>query len=373
MTEQVHAEVVRQLGERLNAPHAVAPGVEGCAVDADAELSRQDGDDAATDPALGGQAHPDHPFARVVVHAAAGHHRQRVAGGEFADHPIAGDRVGAAVGQGGPHHGEVLDAHLQRALLEVDLHRVGDRPVESAGRQRQVTERPVAVAGGGLRRQHRLVEFEVPPGEGRHRLTHSPHLTIDVDAWDHRADHDRPGVDHRVVRSTGVGLEADGVERLAAGLEADVPGDLLQPQLVDHHRVDERLGDRLDRERVLVARPVAAAEHAGHGDAEAVGVDVGELGDVVGQPTAVLPAGPNQQVGQTGADVVGAAGRVWAGWVGCGPDGRRRVGRRRRRHGGDPTGARRAIRLHQQRRATTRPAGPGAPRRRHASRVRPGS
>ena len=57
----------------------------------------------------------------------------------------------------------------------------------------------------------------------------------------------------------------------------------LEAQLGDGHRVHERLGHRLDRERsARVSGAVHLAVDADDRYAESVGVDVGELGDVRG-------------------------------------------------------------------------------------------
>ena len=66
------------------------------------------------------------------------------------------------------------------------------------------------------------------------------------------------------------------------GSNADVALDDVDAELADRQGVHERLRARLDRERQLVvAGRVHVAAHAGEGDAEAIRVDRGELGDVV--------------------------------------------------------------------------------------------
>src|SRR5581483_2021540 len=76
--EHVQLEALGQLLADADAAPAVALLVEGRGKRADAELPRQNRDDAAADAALGRQADAVAPFAGVIVHAAAVHHAQDV-------------------------------------------------------------------------------------------------------------------------------------------------------------------------------------------------------------------------------------------------------------------------------------------------------
>ena len=57
-----------------------------------------------------------------------------------------------------------------------------------------------------------------------------------------------PGIDHRVLRLLGDLVDADLVERLARGLDADLGVDGILADLVERQRIRERLGDRLNGE-----------------------------------------------------------------------------------------------------------------------------
>jgi hypothetical protein len=79
-------------------------------------------------------------------------------------------------------------------------------------------------------------------------------------------------------------MEHDGVEGIAARLDADVAEGLLAPGQVQQHRERERLGDGLEGERCRrVADRDGLAAGVGDRDAEAIRVGLGKLGDVVGQ------------------------------------------------------------------------------------------
>src|SRR4051812_45355683 len=71
--EDVQAEHLGKLLADQAPPDAVAFLVEGRGEDADPGDPRDDGDDAAADAALGGQAGAEGPLAGVVVHAAGEH------------------------------------------------------------------------------------------------------------------------------------------------------------------------------------------------------------------------------------------------------------------------------------------------------------
>ena len=102
-----------------------------------------------------------------------------------------------------------------------------------------------------------------------------------------RGGGDGAGVDHRVHRPAGVRLQADGVEGVARRLDADLAPHLLGATVLEGDAVDQRLGDRLDRERLARrADLVDLAVDGGDGDAEPGGVGLGQLGDVAGHLAA---------------------------------------------------------------------------------------
>lgn len=124
-------------------------------------------------------------------------------------------------------------------------------------------------------------------------------------APDQAAHGDRAGVDHRIERAPGAGVEDDGVEGVAAGLDAHVTEHLVAPEQLQREAVAERLRHRLDRERALgvPARGQTSVDRRER-DAECIGLDGGELGDVgrdlpggVGQASLVDAREPRFQGG----------------------------------------------------------------------------
>src|SRR5262245_35038030 len=73
---RVAAERVRNVGDGLLRPHAVARIVERRRNDGDAELARRDGNDTASDPTLGRQSRTVEPLTRVVVEPRGRHDRE---------------------------------------------------------------------------------------------------------------------------------------------------------------------------------------------------------------------------------------------------------------------------------------------------------
>src|SRR4030095_2845046 len=91
----------------------------------------------------------------------------------------------------------------------------------------------------------------------------------------------RAAVDHRIGGAAGFLLEADRVERVAGGLDADPLQDGIAPAVLEREPVDEWLGDRLDRERSSgVADLVDATVRGGQGNPEPVWIGFRQLGNV---------------------------------------------------------------------------------------------
>ena len=108
--EEVEAEAAGDVLADLDAAQAVADRIEARGEDADAELARQHGGDAATYPALGGQADIELPAAGIIVHAAGVHDREHRAHIGRAHGTFAGHRVEPAIGERGADHGEIARA-----------------------------------------------------------------------------------------------------------------------------------------------------------------------------------------------------------------------------------------------------------------------
>ncbi len=158
--QEVQQVVARDPLAGTDAAHAVAAGVERRREHADPELTGEHGDDATRDAALGREADRVDPLARVVVHAARVHDTEHVRDVLGRERLLAGDRVGAAVGERRRHHREVAAVDEERALPEVQVEGIVDVTVEHPERPHQVRDRAVAVAGRGLRPQHGVVDVE---------------------------------------------------------------------------------------------------------------------------------------------------------------------------------------------------------------------
>ena len=140
-------------------PRTLLPrGVEQRREDADAAAAGHDRADAAADAALGGQAHAIGPFAGVVVHAAGEHDAEHVFDVLPVDGPLFGDGIHAGVGERRAHHGQVVGVDQDRALLKIQLERIGDLLADHAEVEHQVRDRAVAVAGGPLGEEDRVVD-----------------------------------------------------------------------------------------------------------------------------------------------------------------------------------------------------------------------
>ena len=176
------------------------------------------------------------------------------------------------------HHRQVAGGDQHRALTEVRVDRLVDTGAQRARGAHQVRHRAVAVAGRALGREDGLVDGERAAGE---RLQDGEDAR---EAADERGGQDRARVDQRVGGPARARLEADGVERLAAGLGPDALLDRVEAHVLQRQRVDEGLGDRLDRQRRLgVAGAVDVAVEAGEREPEPRRIGARELRDVVGQ------------------------------------------------------------------------------------------
>ena len=148
---RIAAERVRDVRDRLLRAHAVARIVERRRDDGDAELAGRDGDDAAADAALAGQAGAIEPLARVVIEAGGRHHRENTGTLSASRTLLAGHRVLAAGGQRRGHHAEVLGVDADGALPRVEIHRLLPVGLDVAVGEHQRADRLVALVGVGLR------------------------------------------------------------------------------------------------------------------------------------------------------------------------------------------------------------------------------
>ena len=195
-----------------------------------------------------------------------------------------------AEGEGPRHDRQVGDRHEHRALAEV---RFDDRvrvAVDDVVGTQQVRQRAIALARRRLRRADRLVDLERPPGEPGQDRDDPVGALPGGPAGNQARRRDGARIDEGVGGATGALLETDRVERLAARLDADVLQHLVTAELVEGEREHEGLGDGLDREQGVVAERHRRAPRIDHGHGEPLGIGRGELGDVLGRRSAVLPA-----------------------------------------------------------------------------------
>lgn len=283
---EVEPETFRERAERRVAAYRGARRVQERAVGGQAETGRPGGEQTAGDAALGGQTDPEQPVAGGVVHSAGRHDGEDLGGDLGGDDPLPGDRIDTAVGQGRGHHGEVDGRGPYRALPEVGVH--GRHRVDGQGSRTadQIGERPVAVPGRRLGAVDVLVDVQLPPGEPAQTGQDAAERGLLTAVGDQSGGHDGAGVDHRIGRPPGAGLQADGVERLAARFGAHPAAHLVEAERGQREGVDEGLGHRLQGEGgVRRAGAVGVPVHTHQGEPEVVGVRPGQLRDVVGLST----------------------------------------------------------------------------------------
>ena len=121
VAENVQPEDLGELAADGDAAHAVAVLVEPRREHADADLSRNDRDDAAGDAALRRHADLVGPLAGIIVHAAAVHHGEHIMDVFAWQRLDAGYRIDAAGGKRRRHHGQVGAGDAHRALAEIDV------------------------------------------------------------------------------------------------------------------------------------------------------------------------------------------------------------------------------------------------------------
>ena len=241
------------------------------------------GDDAAPHAALRRKSGAIEPFARKVVHAAGRHHRQDVVDERLGDRACPGHRVDAAVGERRADQGQVAAGDADRALPEIRLERRRRLFGEDRIVAQQPADRPVAMARFAFGSVDALVDVEIAPGVARKRRENPLDLLVGAVAPHEAACGDCTGIDQRIHRSPGLGRQADRVERLAGGLDADLREHAVLGVVLECEAVGERLRHRLDREGLpRVAHLVDVAIAGGDADAEPLRIGPRELGDVVG-------------------------------------------------------------------------------------------
>ena len=255
--EQVEPEALGQVpGDEL--PLDAVPGlVEPRTERPQPALARRDRDDAAADAALPRQPDLVQPVSRRLVEPGRRHHRQRIVTDHGVHHPFPGDRIHAAGGQGRAHDRQVPGAHVQRALLRIEVHRRGRVHVDPSVVLEQAGDALVPVVGLGGGGIHLVIQRQPPPGEAREPVMDEPPLRGEAPARREAGCRDGPRVHHRVRPAAGAPLDAlERIEREPGGVHAHVLPDLLDTECLGHQREHERLRDAHDRE-LAPASPTA--------------------------------------------------------------------------------------------------------------------
>src|SRR5262245_29773705 len=241
----------QELGHELPLD-AVAGLVERRGERPQAAFTGRDGDDPAADAALARQPDVVQPVAGGLVQPGGRHHRQRVVADGRIDHPLLGERVHAAVGQGRAHHRQVPGADVQRALPRVQVGRLGRVHVDPAEALQQAGDALVAVVGLGRGGVHLVVERQPAAGEARQAVVNEPPLGVERPTRHQAGGGDRPRIHHRVRPAVRALFDSrQRVERQPGGVHADLLADLFGAQGLTDQGEDERLGDAHDREFVV--------------------------------------------------------------------------------------------------------------------------
>ena len=278
----------RQVGADTHRPDAVAPLVEPRREHPDPELPRQHRQHTAADAAFRWHAHVVDPAARRVVHPARRHHAEHVLHVLGPQRPLPGHRIHSLIGERGRHDREVAAVDEDRALPEVDVDRrariLGEHLVVS----QQVTDGAIAMTGARLRLVHGRIDVQPPARMPAEHREHAGESLLRRRGDDLARGGDRPGIDHWIEGPPILRMEADGVEGVAAGLDAHLACHGHRAVVVQRKPVDEGLGDRLDREQMPgVADLVDVAVDRGHAEAELFRVGLGQFRNI-GRDVALL-------------------------------------------------------------------------------------
>ena len=242
----------------------------------------------ARDAGLRGHADLGHPLAAGVVHAAGEHHGHRLLRHPLVQHPLPRHGVRAASGEGGAHDGQLGCGDQDRALREVPGHGLAGRDGQPAGVGEQVGQAQVAVGAGALGVEDVLADLQLDAGQRAVAAQQQGRPLVLVPGGQEGVDQDGAGVDQRVARPAVV-VQGQVVERLTGGLDAHVLQHVVQADLLQHHRVGEGLGDRLQREGVLgLPGGGLVAVHRAHRHGEAVHMLAGDVLEVVGGLAAAV-------------------------------------------------------------------------------------
>ena len=221
--EQVQAQRARQVAGGQAAADAVAGRVEAGGERARLPLPGATVTMPPDTPLLPGRpmlnSHSPERSYRPLVARAASTYRHT----DGVDHALAGDRVDAAVGEGGAHDGEVGRGDEQGALPRVDVGGLQRVVRDAAVALQQPGDGLVAAVVGRLGGVHVVVEHQRAARERGQAGLHERPLVGGGRARDEAGGGQGAGVDQRVHRAAAVELERHhGVEREAGVVHADL-------------------------------------------------------------------------------------------------------------------------------------------------------
>src|SRR5918994_103763 len=288
--EDVQPESLGDLSAHPDAPHAVAVLIESRRVNSDAPLTGYDGHDATAHAALGRDAHVEGPLTGGVVHAAGVHDAQHFSDVVEGKSPLSGHGVHATVRQRRRHHREIPAGDLHRALPQVEGEDRLDVPRDHTVAAHEIGRRPIPICRAHLGFEGLFVYREAHVASiDSEALQYTFDLLCGVLAPYQFGRHERPGVDHGIVRAVVTLVEDDRVESVAAGFHPNVLQDVVSSVVRQSQAVNEHLRDGLQGERsVVIAGLIGIASGADDADAESVALFGGKLWLVVPAPRLVV-------------------------------------------------------------------------------------
>jgi len=161
----------------------------------------------------------------------------------------AGDRIDASAGEGGGHDGEVATGHGHGTLAEVEIQGFFRIAFEDFGISQQMGDGPVAMAGITFRLIDGLIHLQRVSGGIAEEFEQCLATLLRGVSGHETGRGNGAGIDHRVERASRLGIQADGIEGLAGGFDSDLGKHPLQSAGFESQAINQRLGNRLNRER----------------------------------------------------------------------------------------------------------------------------
>src|SRR5215212_417879 len=221
--KDVQPEALGDFLAHSDAAGAVTVRIEPRREDADAPFAGDNHQDTAAHAALGGDAYVESPLTGGVVHAAGMHHAQHFSDVAEGVGPLSGYGVHAAVRQRRCHYREIPAGALHCALPQVEGEDHLYVPRDHALAAHEVGRSAIPVRRAHLGLEGVLAHPEaLVSGIDPERAQYAFKLLCGVLAPHQVGRHERPGVDHGIIRSVVPLVEDDGVESVPAGLHPNV-------------------------------------------------------------------------------------------------------------------------------------------------------